>query len=223
MKHPIPTPFTIKIDTTGCTGTPAGYDSRLRDQWFYRDLTLESGKIYAIVSEYGQGNRYLTQMLGGRLAPGNVKISCSGIALTQADLQELAWNLEPNAEPFGRQRVRKAIEAACADFSDIADRFGLTPERYDRRFHRLSGERWRASAAYGFALQKRIFIAPYQPSIFYYQMLQSGLQKALRALTDSGALVVLPCCSDRILGQIADEIICIDPDFSAQPIETKGA
>ncbi len=214
MKQPLPSPFTVRIDTSGCTSSCAAFDSRLNDQWFYRDLTFQSGSICAIVSEYGQGSRFLTQMLGGRVAFGDVTISCGGITLTQADLHEISWNLEPNAEPFGRLRVRKAIEAAGADFPETAERFGLTPERYDRRFIYLSGERWSASAAYGHVLGKRIFFAPYQPGIFYYQMLQSGLMTALRALTDSGALVVLPCCSDRVLGQFADEVICVDPDYS---------
>lgn len=45
--------------------------------------------------------------------------------------------------------------------------------------HRIVLPWWRASVALGFAENKRIFYAPYEPSIFYYDMCQSVLLKAL--------------------------------------------
>ena len=77
----------------------------------------------------------------------------------------------------------------------------------------LSGERWRAAAALGYAQHKQIFFAPYRPSIFYAQMCRQGLVQALRQLTDSGAVVVLPTGSDTFLRQIADEVVYLDPSF----------
>ncbi|MDE7184441.1 MAG: hypothetical protein K2O40_08205 [Lachnospiraceae bacterium] len=64
----------------------------------------------------------------------------------------------------------------------------------------------------GYSENKRIFDAPYGSSAFYYQMCQSALLKALRALTDSGALVLLPAGSDRFLKHIVDECIYLDFD-----------
>ena len=69
-------------------------------------------------------------------------------------------------------KVKKAISAAIrknkldATLAEIQERFCLTPEREDRRLFQLSGERWRASAALGYAENKRIFYAPYNPSVF---------------------------------------------------------
>ena len=95
----------------------------------------------------------------------------------------------------------------------MAARFQLTPERYDRRFVELSGERWRAAAALGYAQHKQIFFAPDRPSICYAQRCRQGLVQALRQLTDSGAVVVLPTGSDTFLRQIADEVVYLDPSF----------
>ena len=115
-------------------------------------------------------------------------------------------------------KVKKAISAAIRKnklddtLAEIQERFCLTPEREDQRLFQLSGERWRASAALGFAENKRIFYAPYNPSVFYYQMCQSALLKSLHELIDSGALVLLPAGSDNFLRHIADECIYLDFD-----------
>ena len=44
-------------------------------------------------------------------------------------------------------------------------------------------------------------------------MCRQGLVQALRQLTDSGAVVVLPTGSDTFLRQIADEVVYLDPSF----------
>lgn len=206
--------FSIEIDASGCSPCMSGYDGLLKDSWYYRSLTFESGHIYGIISEYGQGCMYLAYLLGGREPLNGLHIRCGGQNYTQDMLREQAWMLEPRFEPYGKRRVRQAMsEAEGADFAEIADRFLLTPERYDRRFIHLSGERWRAAAAYGFALRKRVFFAPYETSMFYRQLCRTGFTTVLRNLTDAGAIVLLPGGSDRFLGSVADSCIYADPVF----------
>lgn len=211
--------FRITIDTSACTSLITGYDAKLNDVWYYSDQVFESGKVYGIVSEYGQGCAYLSYLLGGRVDLHEVKVYCNGSLIQRNDLKEVSWNLEPSCEPYGKKQVRKSIEKVICDnvygetFQSIAERFLLTPERYDRKFIHLSGERWRAASALGYALNKRIFFAPYEPSIFYYQMCQSSLLKALRSLTSSNALVILPTGSDEFIKHIADEVIYVDPHY----------
>ena len=109
--------------------------------------------------------------------------------------------------------VKKSIEKAllksqCVeDFDAIAEKFILTEPRYDRKLFQLSGERWRASAALGYANRKKIYYAPYEFSKFYYDMCCSGLLKVLKELTADGAIVLLPAGSDEFLKHIADECI----------------
>lgn len=211
--------FRIKIDTTACTSIITGFDAKLDDVWYYSDQIFESGKIYGIVSEYGQGCAYLSYLLGGRVDFQDVKVYCNDSLIQRKDLDDVSWNLEPLCEPYGKKQVRKLIEKALCDnpnsedFQSIADGFLLTPERYDLKFKHLSGERWRAASALGFALNKRIFFAPYKESIFYYQMCQSSLLKALRTLAESNALVILPAGSDEFIKHIADEVIYVDPTY----------
>lgn len=82
----------------------------------------------------------------------------------------------------------------------------------------LSGERWRASAALGYANRKKIYYAPYKPSNFYYQMCNNGLLKVLRELTDDGAIVLLPVGSDEFLKHIVDECIYTNREYDISEI-----
>lgn len=218
--------FEIKIDASSCGSIITAYDPSLNDTWYYSDLSFESGKIYGLVSEYGQGCQFLSYLLGGRVTFDNVKIIFNGDLISQNDLREISWNLEAHSESYGNKIVRKSIEKALKNtssnmkFQDVAERFVLTPERWDRKFNHLSGERWRAAAAFGYAQNKRIFFSPYETSNFYYNMCGSSLLKCLRELTDNGALVVLPCGSDTFIKHIADEVIYLDRDYDIAALQS---
>ncbi len=222
MKEKQKDSFQITIDASACTSLIEGAacfgKNDGRDCWRYSSQQFESGKIYGLISEYEQGCMYLSYLLGGKVDFGDLKMSWNGNRIQRKDLECVSWNLEPACEPYRKSIVKKAVNAAIrkhkldTTFAEIQERFCLTPEREDRRLFQLSGERWRASAALGFAENKRIFYAPYNPSVFYYQMCQSALLKSLRELTDSGALVLLPAGSDSFLKHIADECIYLDFD-----------
>ena len=136
----------------------------------------------------------------------------------------MSWNLEPSRESYGKNTVRGSIEKALKNSSsdmtlqELAERFGLAPGRYDKKFIHLSGERWRAAAALGFAQNKKIYFSPYYPSDFYYSMCCSGLLKCLRELTDNGALIALPTGSDSFIKHIADEIVYLDKEHDTDAL-----
>lgn len=213
--------FNIEIDSSRCTSLVEGcqrLDKSTYDYFRYSDFSLNSGKIYGIISEYGQGCMYLSYLLGGRLEFDNLQISLNDEKVVKEDLAAISWNLEPSKEKYKNSRVKKSIDKALREgsreesFDEIAEKFILTKPRYDRKLRQLSGERWRASAALGYAKEKKIFYAPYQTSEFYYQMSHSGLLQTLRNLTEDGAMVLLPAGSDRFLKHIVDECLYLDRD-----------
>lgn len=210
-------PFEIKIDTSKCTSLVDGGafldNKKVYDTWRFKDVRLESGKIYGIVGEYGQGSMYLSYLLGGKIDFGDLRLLCNECELSQDMLEKISWNLEPSNEKYKKAVVKKSIEKALINnqhtesFDEIANKFILTKPRYERKLFQLSGERWRASAALGYANRKKIYYAPYRESDFYYQMCQNGLLKALRELTATGAIVLLVAGSDEFLKHIVDECI----------------
>ena len=223
--------FEIRIDATACTSMVAGlasfpgkYES---DIWRYENLRFESGKIYGLVGEYGQGPMFLSYLLGGKVKFDDLKLYYNDTEINRHDLERISWNLEPHYEKYKKAVVKKSIEKAirenqCAeDFETIAERFILTEPRYDRKLFQLSRERWRASAALGYASGKKIFYAPYRASKFYYNMCQSALLKALKELTASGAIVLLPVGSDDFMKHIADECIYIKQEYDVEELKER--
>lgn len=223
--------FKINIDSSKCTSLIEGGDflekGNVYDVWRYRDISLESGKIYGVVGEYGQGPMYLSYLLGGKVDFGDLQLFCNDVELTKEMLEQISWNLEPSNEKYKKAVVKKSIEKALhmnghvETFDAVAQKFILTEPRYDRKLFQLSGERWRASAALGYANRKKIFYAPYKTSKFYYDMCRSGLLKALKELTYDGAIVLLPVGSDDVMKHIADECIYLKKEYDMMQLKNR--
>lgn len=224
--------FEIQIDTSGCTSLieeGAFLDKKkVYDSWQFKDIKVESGKIYGLISEYGHGAMYLSYLFGGQVDFGDLRIFCNEHELSKSMLEEISWNLEPSNETYRNFVVKKTIEKALTknhsveNFEEVAKRFILTEPRYDRKLFQLSGERWRASAALGYANRKKIFYSPYKPSNFYYQMCQSGLLKVLRELTADGAIVFLTAGSDEFLKHIVDECIYTNREYDVLELKKRN-
>lgn len=213
----------IQVDTSKVSGVIAGsafLEKNIYDTWYYRNIELTGGKIYGLVSEYGQGCMYLSYLLGGNVDFGELQVVMDNTSVSEKSLQSISWNLEPANGAYKNKTVRKSIEQAISQtncqisFEDIAKKFLLTEERYDRKLKNLSGERWRASAALGFASGKKIYYAPYEPSMFYRRMKNSHLFEVLRYLADNGAIVVLPVGNDTFIKSVVDECLYLDPDYT---------
>lgn len=217
--------FKIRLDASDCisclTGSALLGRKKFSDTWWYSSLEFESGKIYGLISEYGEGCMYLSYLLGGRVnldycVNDGLRIYINEKEALQSDLASISWNLEPVEEKYKNAVVKKSIEKALIrnnsteTFSEIQQKFILTEARENRKLRYLSSERWMASAALGYAENKKIFFAPYETSSFYYQMTQCNLVKVLRNLTEKSALVVLPAGSDSVIKYIVDECIFLD-------------
>jgi len=219
-------PFEIRVDASECTSLVEGSafldNKKHYDSWRYENISLKSGKIYGLIGEYGQGPMYLSYLLGGKVDFGDLRLFCGGQELSRDELEQTGWNLEPSNEKYRNASVRKSIEKAllknqrAESFDEIAEKFMLSENHYNMKLFQLSGERWRVSAALGYANRKKIFYAPYMSSKFYYQMCLSGLLKVLKTLTADGAIVLLPAGSDEFLKHIADECIYTNHEYDIE-------
>ncbi|MBO7632652.1 MAG: hypothetical protein J6S78_10035 [Lachnospiraceae bacterium] len=185
------------------------------DYWFYENLEFETGKSYGLISEYMQGCMYVSYLLGGRIEPEKgASIYIDGKKTDASGLEAISWNIEPYYEKYKDFVVRKSVEKALEKrmvpetFEQIAETFTLTEARYDRKLSQLSGERWRASTAIGYASGKKIFFGPYQCSEFYARM--HRLPEITRFLTERGCMVVLPAGSDMYLKKFVDQCVYFD-------------
>lgn len=208
----------LRTDASKCKYIIQGYSSfnnGMSDYWYYSDLVFETGKSYALISEYQQGCMYLSYLLGGQIEFENgLEIYLDETRITQEILKNISWNLEPYYETYKDLCVRKAIEKALRQgyveetFEQLAEAFILTPERYDRKLRQLSGERWSASAAVGYASGKKVFYAPYNPSHFYSS--NARLKYMIDFLTSHECMVILPVGSDMYLKDLVNQCIYIE-------------
>jgi hypothetical protein len=188
----------------------------MEDHWYYSDQIFETGKSYGLVSEYMQGCMYLSYMLGGKIKPEDgLEIYIDAQKTDVNKLNDIGWNIEPYYEKYKNFVVRKTIENALRkelvpeSFEQIAKAFVLTEPRYDRKLSQLSGERWRASAAIGYALGKRVFFGPYASSEHYSRM--NALPEIIRFLKEKDCMIVLPVGSDIYIKRIVDQCIYLEP------------
>jgi hypothetical protein len=59
----------LRTDASKCKSILQGYscfNNGMSDYWYYSDIVLETGKSYALISEYQQGCMYLSYLLGGQ-------------------------------------------------------------------------------------------------------------------------------------------------------------
>ena len=210
----------IRIDSSKCNSIIQGYshfNNGMEDYWYYSDHTFETGKSYGLISEYMQGCMYLSYLIGGKIElKDGLEIYIDDRKTDPAGLDDISWNIEPYYENYKNLVVKKSIEKALKQgfvsdtFEQIAKAFVLTEPRYDRKLSQLSGERWRASAAIGYASGKRIFYGPYKSSNHYSSMNQ--LPEIIRFLTDHDCMVLLPVGSDKYIPECVDECIYIQQD-----------
>ena len=207
----------IRIDSSKCKSIIQGYsyfNNGMEDWWYYSDHTFETGKSYGLISEYMQGCMYLSYLVGGKIPlEDGLEIYLDEQKTDEAGLNDISWNIEPYYEKYKDLVVRKSIEKALKrgfvseTFEHIAEAFVLTEPRYGRKLSQLSGERWRASAAIGYASGKKIFYGPYKSSNHYSSMNQ--LPEIIRFLTAHDCLVILPVGSDKYIKECVDECIFI--------------
>ncbi len=188
------------------------------DQLFKQPFQLESGTAYGVISEYEQGCELFCYLLGGVLTEksyAEMTVRLNGKETTAEELRQLSWVIEPYKTKYEKWKVKKSIETALKNdfvsdcFEEITEAFGLTEPKYHRQLRHLSGERWFASMAIGYALGKRIFFAPYQTSLFYKHQ-STRFQSAIDKLKSEDCIVLLPCGTSRVLSNLVDECLAVD-------------
>jgi ABC-type glutathione transport system ATPase component len=109
------------------------------------------------------------------------------------------------------------------NLTEIAKMFELTgldePGRIHRPFEFLSGERWRASLAIGFAFNKQLYCAPWLEPDWVNYILSDYNIKYIKLLKEYGASIVIPVSREDHLKGCADQVIYLEEDHCSRNIE----
>lgn len=182
--------------------------------------TFHSGKIYGIVGECGSGGWGISYILCGRGWPKECKIKINGKEVNQGELEKVGWYVGEGVRRrkhfFQEKSVKKQIEGGIrkskvSSVEDVIRKFHLTPERLSVRLSVLSWERWRASAAIGYAHNCKIFCFPWLNTCYLNNMItNSRLDIFSDILKQEGNIIIIPTEKQGTIEMIADEIIEIN-------------
>lgn len=179
------------------------------------NFSFGSSKIYALAGDQNNGGYALSCLLSGFADIGKNQISVDGKLLNRSELMKTSCFIGLGRRRFFgkhltvRQQITEALNKSgnSQSFDEIVSKFGLTPERLDRRLAYTGNEHWRASIAIAYSEKKRIFCAPFIDEEMWDKYLQLHLERWLRMLRDEDCLVILPVSGESKFREFADEII----------------
>lgn len=166
------------------------------------DYKLKPG-IYIFEGECATGGWALSTLLTGQNKLSSGSISINDRELQQIQLQRIGCYVgqEPKIKKwFGTTEMTVSEQIFYGvshglSYSNsvlyIKNIFHLSDERFNRKWKYISGERWRASIAVGYAMGKSIYCFPWMNSNTVVK-LNSILLDCIPPLIDVGAIILMP-------------------------------
>lgn len=187
------------------------------------DLTLESGKIYGLIGEFGEGGAAVSYGLAGFMPLIDGSVTIDGLHAVMKDLFGMAWYVGYDMYGFKtrkpikitRNSVESQMRKALAmsereyDIKDVQSLFGISDERIVRNIAYVSGERFKASAAIGFALNKKIFCFPWLNSKDFKHY-EEQIKTIVSAVINDDGIVVVPVTKAKTILDVCKDTIIVD-------------
>lgn len=180
------------------------------------DYKFESGNIYGIIDEFGNGGWILSEILAGKRKWINGRILINGVEISNNKMNEYGCYVGEDSgmknwltrRSFTVQEqiyygVKKGI-SFCNNVDEIKKNFNLSDERFNRQIKYFSGERWKASMAIGYAQGKLVYCFPWMNSR-YIKHLEEHIRFCARALLEVGAIIIIPTCRERSLLEVSGD------------------
>ena len=179
--------------------------------------SFEGGKIYGLIGECGSGGWGISSLLCGKESREESRVLMNGVKVSQNELEKWGWyvgegiarrcHFSREKSVIGQIRHGLNVSKKC-DENEIIRRFGLSDKRLDLRLSNLSWERWRASAAIGYAHDCKIFCFPWVNTSYLNDLIMnSRIEVFSDILKQEGNIVIIPTEKEESLEMIADEII----------------
>lgn len=182
---------------------------------------FKKGNIYGVIDEFGLGGWALSYVLAGKCKLYQGEVIINNKAIDNNVLQNFACYV---GEDGGRRKllgiksmtVREQIlmgihtnKSFCNSYQQIQSLFGLSNERVDRKIELISGERWKASMAIGYAWGKSIYCFPWL-NYKYMRQLEAHIKLCMKPLIEVGAIIIIPTSDNRIIRELANDVFSIE-------------
>lgn len=187
----------------------------MRDTLGHFNYQFKSG-VYLIEGECAMGGWALSTILTGKDKVFEGKIFFNEVEVTYKQLEQNSCYVGTDAnlkKRFGlvpltvKEQIEYGISKGLsfsANVEDIRKKFALSEERFNRSMKYVSGERWRASMAIGYALGKKIYCFPWVNSNFLHSH-SDNFKLCFDSLKTANAIVIIPTTYADILKEIVQE------------------
>ncbi|MCM1117927.1 MAG: ATP-binding cassette domain-containing protein [bacterium] len=186
----------------------------VRDSLSHHNFEFRAGNLYGIIGEFGEGGAALSCALTGNTNYCEGKIFIDGKEETIDHIIKSSWyvgyDIYGARSPFRRKTVKEQIRNGilathCQKDADaIQEMFRVSEERVGRTIGRVSGERWKASIAIGFAYGKKIFCYPWMNSQDV-EHLKEQIKHSVQILIQNGCIVILPTTREENMRKVFSE------------------
>ena len=173
------------------------------------------GNLYGVIGEFGNGGAALSCGITGNTDYYEGRVYIDNQESSMEYIMENSWYVGLDLKNTGKlfkkkQTVRQQIEYGIHNFKQESDVgkiqsiFNISDERIDRSIKYMSGERWKASAAIGYANGRKIFCYPWMNSRDI-EHLKEQLFDVIKYLTDSGCIVIIPTTAEENMKKISSK------------------
>lgn len=187
-----------------------------------KNFEFSMGNLYGIIGEFGEGGAALSCGMTGNTGFYEGKIYIDGIERNIKDIVDISWYIGNdlynyrtniflcNKSRINKNTIKKQIEYGISckktntDFLTIQKMFNISVERVDRNIKFVGYERWKASAAIGYANGKKIFCYPWMNSKDIIQF-KEQLSYIAKVLLDAGCVVIIPTTKEENIKMISDK------------------
>lgn len=174
-----------------------------------KDFDFSSGNLYGVIGEFGEGGASLSCGITGNTEFYEGIFYLDGIKKNIKDIVDISWYVgndmyqnEKKRMLYAKNKINKrtikeqieygiSCQKISMDFDTIRELFEISSERVNRNIEFVSGERWKASAAIGFANGKKIFCYPWMNTkdINHFE---NQLTKTIEVLIKYDCIVIIP-------------------------------
>ena len=166
-----------------------------------------AGNLYGIIGEFGNGGAALSCGITGNTDFYEGKVYIDEQESSMEYIVKNSWyvgsDLNNSKRLFRKKRtIRQQIEYGIHnithqfDIEKIQGIFNISDERIDRNIEFVSGERWKASVAIGYANGRKVFCYPWMNSKDI-EHLKDQLLNTIKYLIDSDCIVIVPTTTEE--------------------------
>lgn len=179
------------------------------------EMIFHEGRIYGIWSHCGGGGQAISQLLTGKTPVMREDICIDGRRYAEKKRVEEGWmmgeGIEGITQPSIKDQIIQSLKKADLPFywMDVVKKFDLSEDNLKKKLNAVGDERWRASAAIGYANGKKLFCFPWLNYVTLKEsvIMGAGFWFYANVLREAGATIILPSDNRQILQYITDEVI----------------